>query len=130
MKRLLQIAYSLVAAMPVVAQSGLDPADILKPLGDQWPIYAGDYSAKRYSSLKLVDQSNVKHLSLAWVTRFTAGSGPTGAAQGGAGGGGFGGRGGGGAPAPIIVGGLGKGDLNGGGPPRLGGGILMVDGIL
>ena len=30
----------------------------------------------------------------------------------------------------MIVGGLGKGDLNGGGAPRMGGGILMVDGIL
>src|SRR5215475_11708829 len=103
MKRLLQISSFLIAAAPLCGQGGLDPTDILKPLGDQWPIYAGDYSAKRYSSLKLIDQSNVKNLSLAWVTRFTAGSGPNGMAQGG-GGGGFGGRGG-GAPAPIIVGG-------------------------
>src|SRR5262249_8998879 len=129
MKRLLSICSLLIAASPLIAQNGLDPTEILKPLGDSWPIYAGDYSAKRYSSLKLINQSNVKNVSRGWVTRFTAGSGPTGQAQGG-GGGGFGGRAGGGAPAPIIVGGLGKGDLNGGGAPRLGGGILMVDGIL
>src|SRR5215475_14308219 len=117
MKRLLQISSFLIAAAPLSAQGGLDPSDLLKPLSDQWPIYAGDYSAKRYSSLKLIDQSNVKNLSLAWVTRFTAGSGPGGTAPGGGGGGGFGGRGGGAPAAPIIVGGLGKGDLNGGGAP-------------
>lgn len=92
MKRLLQISSFFFAAAPLCAQGGLDPSDILKPLGDQWPIYAGDYSAKRYSSLKLIDQSTVKNLSLAWVTRFTAGSGPGGTAPGGGGGGG-GGRG-------------------------------------
>ena len=27
----------------------LDPALLLKPLGDSWPTYAGDYSGKRYS---------------------------------------------------------------------------------
>ncbi len=124
MKRFLQISSFLITSAPLFAQGGLDPSDILKPLGDQWPVYAGDYSAKRYSSLKLIDQSTVKNLSLAWVTRFAAGSGPNGNGQGGGGG-----RGG-GAGAPIIVGGLGKGDLNAGGAPRLGGGILMVDGIL
>jgi alcohol dehydrogenase (cytochrome c) len=129
MKRLLQISSFLFAAMPLGAQGGLDPSEILKPLGDQWSVYAGDYSAKRYSSLKLIDQSTVKSLSLAWVTRFTAGTGSGGTAPGG-GGGGFGGRGGGAPAAPIIVGGFGKGDLNAGGAPRMGGGILMVDGIL
>ena len=128
MKTYLQLFSFIFAAAPALAQGGLNPVDILKPLGDQWPIYGGDYSAKRYSSLKAINQSNVKNLSLAWVTRFAAGSGANGSA--GAGGGGFGGRGGGGAAAPTIVGGFGAGDLNAGGPARLGGGILMVDGIL
>jgi alcohol dehydrogenase (cytochrome c) len=70
----------------------------------------------------------VKNLSLSWVTRFTTGCGPTGSEPGG--GGGFGGRGGGLAPAPIIVGGFGKGDLNTCGAPRLGSGIVAVDGII
>ena len=122
MKRFLPVSSFFLLSAILSAQGGLDPSDILKPLGDQWPIFAGDYTGKRYSSLKLIDQSTVKHLSLAWVTRFTAGSGPNG--------GGGGGRAGGGSSAPIIVGGLGQGDLNSGGPARLGGGILMVDGIL
>jgi alcohol dehydrogenase (cytochrome c) len=112
---------------------GLNPAEILKPLTDQWPTYSGDYTGRRHSALKQVNQSTVKNLSLSWVTRFTTGCGPTGAGNAGAGGGfggGFGGRGGGGASAPINVGGLGDGNLNNCGPARLGGGILMVDGVI
>jgi alcohol dehydrogenase (cytochrome c) len=123
------ILSSLLLPGLAFAQSGLNPAEILKPLQEQWPTYSGDYTGKRFSSLKLIDQSTVKNLSLSWVTRFTTGCGPTGADSAG-GGGGFGGRGGGGAPAPIIVGGFGKGDLNNCSGARLGGGILMVDGVI
>src|SRR5437588_1104159 len=135
MKRLIVmsslVVSSLLLAPVVFGQGGLDPSEILKPLADQWTTYSGDYTGKRYSSLKLINQSTVKNLSLAWVTRFTTGCGPTGAGDAGGGGGfgGFGGRGG-GAPAPIITGGLGKGDLNTCGGGRLGGGILMVDGVI
>jgi alcohol dehydrogenase (cytochrome c) len=115
------------AMMPGQGPSGLDPADILKPLSDQWTTYSGDYSGKRYSALTKINQTTVGSLGLAWVTRITAGSGPTGAAPGG----GFGGgRGGGVAPAPIIVGGLGTGELNTGGGARISGSILQVNGIL
>ena len=81
MNRFFFISSLLLASAPLWAQGGLDPSDILKPLGDEWPTYAGDYTAKRYSSLKRIDPSNVKQLSLAWVTRFTAGSGPNGGGQ-------------------------------------------------
>ncbi len=135
MKRLI-IVLSLSAGLSLLtpsafAQSGLDPAAILKPLSEQWTTYSGDYSGKRYSALKEVNASTVKHLSLAWATRFTTGCGPTGAGNA-SGGGGFGGGGrfGGGEAAPIIVGGLGDGGLNSCGPARLGGGILMVDGVI
>src|SRR4051812_33009064 len=117
------------------AQSGgLDPAEMTKPLADQWTSYSGDLSGKRFSTLKLVNTNTVKNLSLKWVTTLTTGCGPTGtppAAAGAQGGGGRGGRGGGGGPAaPINVGGLGNGDANSCNPARLGGGILFVDGII
>ena len=32
------------------AQGGLDPAALLKPLGDSWPTYSGDYTSRRYST--------------------------------------------------------------------------------
>src|SRR5438477_11572436 len=104
---------------------GLDPADIVKPLADEWRSYSGDLSGKRFSNLKLVNTATVKNLSLKWITTLTTGCGPTGTAPaagagggpggagGGGGGGGRGGRGGGGGEeAPIIVGGLGNGEAN------------------
>src|SRR3954447_10583804 len=126
MKRLLYVSRFvciLGATALLFGQIGLEPTDILKPLADQWPTFNGDYSARRYSSLKQINQSNVKGLSLAWVTRLTAGSGPDGniplpTGRGGAG------------AYPIVIGGLGTGELNAGGSPRFGGGILMVNGVL
>ena len=104
----------------------LEPSQLLKPLADDWPTCSGDYSSKRYSKLTQINQSNVKHLTLAWAARVTAGANAA------AGGGGRGGRGGGGA-APLIIGGEGAGDANTGG---FGGGtsikaaVLEVNGIL
>jgi alcohol dehydrogenase (cytochrome c) len=112
-------------------QGGLDPADMLKPLANQWTSYSGDYSGKRYSLLKQITTANVKDLSLAWVQpNVTTGCGPTGVPAIGQAAGGGGGRGAPVTPAPIIVGGLGTGDANNCGPARLGGGILYVDGII
>src|SRR5947209_20268043 len=125
MKRLILASSLLLAPAVLSGQGGLDPAEILKPLGDQWTTYSGDYTGKRYSSLKLINQSTVKNLSLAWVARLSAGCGPNGAANAGNDAGGFGGRGG-GAPTPVIVGGLGKGDLNTCGGGRPGGGVRLV----
>jgi len=66
-----------LAASIAIAQ-GLDPAVLNKPLGDSWPVYGGDYSGRRYSSLKQIDQTNVKTLTLAWAARVTAGPGRAG----------------------------------------------------
>jgi len=112
---------------------GLDPADTLKPLSDQWTSYSGDLTGKRFSHLKLIDKDTVKNLSLQWVsTNITTGCGPAGTPPPSeAGGGGRNGRvGGGGAPAPIVVGGFGTGEANNCGTARLGGGILFVDGTI
>src|SRR2546425_9510979 len=59
---------------PLVGQ-GLDPALLTKPATDAWPTYAGDYSQRRYSTLRQIDQTTVRHLTLAWVRRLTAGPG-------------------------------------------------------
>jgi alcohol dehydrogenase (cytochrome c) len=122
---------------------GLDPADIWKPLADNWMSYSGDLSGKRFSTLKHVNTNTVKNLSLKWITQLTTGCGPTGtgpaaaagAAAGGIqfGGGGGGGRGGGAAAGPITpiqVGGLGTGDANNCAPRAPGGGILAVNGVI
>src|SRR5262249_58998520 len=57
---------------------GLDPDELLRPLSESWPTYSGDYSGKRYSALAQINQSNVKNLALAWVSRVTAGPGAAG----------------------------------------------------
>src|SRR6266481_17276 len=94
---------SLLIVSGFASAQALDPALLTKPLADAWPTYSGDYSGKRYSSLKQINQTNVKNLTLAWVGRFTAGAANTG----GGGRGGFGGFGGG---APTIIGGEGTAD--------------------
>lgn len=139
MKKLFFITTLLAMPVMLVAQGGgLDPADILKPLSDQWTSYSGDMTGKRYSALKQINTETVKNLSLRWVNNnITTGCGPNGTGAGGAapavaGAGGRGGRGG-GAPtstAPIITGGFGTGEVNNCGPARFGGGILFVNGIL
>jgi alcohol dehydrogenase (cytochrome c) len=99
----------------VSAQGPLDPAILTKPLGDSWPTYSGDYSGKRYSSLTQINQSNVKNLTLGWVSRVASGSG-----------------GGGRGAAPTIVGGVAQTEstAGGGGGTNIRAAILEVNGIL
>ena len=98
MKKLLILTSLLFTPVLLMGQSGLDPADTLKPLKDQWTSYSGDLTGKRYSALKLVNTNTVKNLSLKWVAaNITTGCGATGSAPVAAAGG-FGGGGGRGVP--------------------------------
>lgn len=54
---------------------GLDPSSILHPKPDTWPTYNGDYSGKRFSPLKQINQGNIKNLQMAWL--FHANTGPS-----------------------------------------------------
>src|SRR5882757_2926750 len=115
---------SCVAITAVLGQGPLDPAALLKPLGESWPTYSGDYSGKRFSSLTQINQANVKNLTLSWVGKVTPGPG---------GGGGGGGRGGfGPGAAPVITGGEGTGEAGGGfgGASSVRSSILQVNGVL
>ena len=94
---------------------GVEPSDLLKPLGDSWLSYSGDYSGKRYSSLKQVNQSNVKNLTLAWTSRVTAGSANNPAGPGGV------------APALIVAG---VGTAEAAGVASIKASILQVEGII
>src|SRR5271168_4675405 len=101
MKRTLIALLLLVPAF--AAGQMLDPALLTKPLGDSWPMYSGDYSGKRYSSLKQINQTNVKNLTLGWASRVTPGAGNSGGGRGGA------------AQGTTIIGGEGAGTLGTGG---------------
>jgi alcohol dehydrogenase (cytochrome c) len=118
---LLLVLLSFVSPNESALAQGLDPALLLKPATDAWPSYAGDYTQRRYSILTQIDTSNVRHLSLAWVRRLTAGPGGDGGFFGPAGG-------------PTIVGGVAETPVtipgSTSGSPRLSGSILQVNGIL
>src|SRR3954447_14966099 len=122
--------FLLVAPMALVAQTegGLDPASILKPLADSWPTYSGDYSGRRYSALSQINQTTVKNLGLAWVSRgFVQGSGADGHGSKSTDRAEFSGRDGG---VPFTIAGEGSGDFNRAGPAQIRGSVLMVDGVL
>src|SRR5690349_995355 len=116
MKRLLLVAVVIGASALVAAQSGLDPASINKPLGDSWPTYSGDYTGRRYSSLTQINQTNVKHMTLAWTRRLANGPGPAGPRAAGA--------------PEVIVGGEADGSVTVAGPTQIKGAILEVNGVL
>lgn len=50
-----------------LAAQNLNPGEISKPLGSNWPTYNGDYSGRRFSRLSQINASNVKNLRLAWI---------------------------------------------------------------
>ncbi len=109
------------ASWMAAADGGLDPSALLKPLSDSWPTYSGDYTGRRYSALKQIDQSNIKDLALAWTARLAGG--PGGAGPGAAVPPPFG-------PAPTHVGGEGSGDVIVGGATQIKGSILEVNDVL
>ena len=57
-----------------VTAQGLDPAALLKPPTDTWPTYNGDYSGRRYSTLKQINASNIKSLQMAWAFQGHSGA--------------------------------------------------------
>ena len=116
-RRLICLAWIAASSVLVAQETGLNPADILKPLADSWPTYSGDYSGRRYSSLTQLNQTTVKNLTLAWTTRLTAGPGgpavpvPFGPRQ-----------------PEVIVGGVGENEFVG--ATTVKGSILSVNGVL
>src|SRR5580704_4675100 len=69
------IAFALfLSFLPAsVLAQGADKNTLLKPPADSWPTHHGDYSARRYSSLKAINDTNVENLSLDWMSRITGG---------------------------------------------------------
>ncbi|MGH9647880.1 MAG: acido-empty-quinoprotein group A, partial [Bryobacteraceae bacterium] len=76
MKKILLGAFLCASTLvAVLVAQALDPAKLLQPPTDSWPTYNGDYTGRRYSPLKQINQANVGTLNLAWTRRFTAGGG-------------------------------------------------------
>src|ERR1700716_3514201 len=67
--RVVVVVFLLLALgphVPLVTAQGLDPAALLKPATDTWPTYNGDYSGRRHSPLKRINEGNEKSGKLAW----------------------------------------------------------------
>src|SRR5258706_6810685 len=65
----------VVLGAALSAQQGLDPAKLLEQPTGTWPLYHGDYSGRRYSTLTKINSSNVNSMTLAWVYRTGGGVG-------------------------------------------------------
>jgi alcohol dehydrogenase (cytochrome c) len=67
------LASALLAAAALCGQQALNPAKLLQQPTDTWPMYHGDYSGRRFSTLKQINSSNVNSLTLAWIYRTGVG---------------------------------------------------------
>ena len=60
-------ALTLGAGSRALLAQDLEPDQILHPAPDSWPLYHGDYSGKRHSSLTQITPGNIAGLSLVWA---------------------------------------------------------------
>ncbi len=66
-------AVGFVVMGGIACGQGLDRSLLGKPPVDSWPTFFGDYSGRRFSTLKEINTGNVKGLGLEWASRFTPG---------------------------------------------------------
>jgi len=74
MKKLFFAFLGLALSTGLFSQT-LDMSTLAKPPAGSWPMYNGDYSGRRFSSLTRINSGNVKNLSLSWLYRVNAGPG-------------------------------------------------------
>lgn len=67
--RILTLGAVMAAAAVCVTAARAAPAS-----SSDWPSYSGDFSGRRYSPLAQINQSNVRHMTLAWVARLRSGA--------------------------------------------------------
>jgi len=56
-----------LASSGVLQGQGANEQMLLHPPADSWPVYHGDYSGRRHSSLQQITPQNVNTLALAWA---------------------------------------------------------------
>jgi alcohol dehydrogenase (cytochrome c) len=68
-------AATLLAAYPhSLSGQNLEPAQLLHPSPDSWPLYHGDYSGRRHTSLTQITPDNVGKLTLGWAFQTNQGA--------------------------------------------------------
>ncbi len=70
-----KLSIVFLASCLLNGQSGLNNARLGQPPTDSWPIYHGDYSGRRFSTLNKISANNITSLSLAWAYRLSGGQG-------------------------------------------------------
>lgn len=75
MKFIRTFLFIALCAAPLFAQGSLDPAKVGQAPTDGWTSYHGDYSGRRFSTLKQINTNNINSLSLAWVFRANVNQG-------------------------------------------------------
>ena len=65
--RMAALAASLLLPCFIASAQGVDSQVLRNPQSGAWPLYHGDYSGKRHSSLTQINPQNVGELGLAWV---------------------------------------------------------------
>lgn len=76
------IRFLAIAALTALAVHGqaLDPAKLSQPPTDSWPMFNGDYSGRRFSTLTKINDGNITSLSFAWAYRLQSAGGGFGGA--------------------------------------------------
>jgi alcohol dehydrogenase (cytochrome c) len=65
---------AVLAGVACEAQAqGLDSQALLKEPTDAWPTYNGDYSGRRFSTLKQINSENIGSLAVSWIYRTNVG---------------------------------------------------------
>jgi len=65
---------ALVSFSRASLSQNLESSQIAHPSPDSWPLYHGDYSGKRHSSLTQITRENVGDLTLAWAFQTNQGA--------------------------------------------------------
>lgn len=76
LRALVVAGLALLPQAPLLAQAsagGLDPKalTLFHQPADSWPTYNGDYSGRRFSDLKQINQGNIADLKVAWSYKVT-----------------------------------------------------------
>lgn len=64
MRRLLPLFFT---TLTVALSAGVDNQHPPSTVSAEWPTFNGDYSGRRFSALKQINQNNVRQLTLAWM---------------------------------------------------------------
>lgn len=70
----MRLVYALALGSVMAASAACVTTARAASASSDWPSYSGDFSGQRYSPLAQINQSNVRHMTLAWVARLRSGA--------------------------------------------------------